>query len=257
MFCYSAHCHAISTVIWMFKSFSFSLIRRTWWNVRISKLCVQKMTQNSLTPLRHSFSSSLRTSCSTLKHRVSRIRYSPYQNNPDFIESWSICWSTCFVLVSITFKYSRPNISLASVQAGGAANQEGQEPKTRLMISTSPNWIFSECPEFFESRYCKLFHNCSSRAGIVSLVKISGRGTLEQHKYQGMCQLCRPSIHLVQNWKPCWFYHQVVDLIQIYHSHSWCRCSGCYFWALENLIVFLCNTLLFSIIVLFDTHYDS
>ena len=73
-----------------------------------------KMTQNFLTPLRHSFSSSLRTSCSTLKQKVSHIRYSPYQVNPDFIESWSICSSTCFVLVRINFKYSRPNISLLS-----------------------------------------------------------------------------------------------------------------------------------------------
>ena len=73
-----------------------------------------------------------------------------------------------------------------------------QEPRTHLNISTSPKLnilrvkLFQICPLFFQSRNCKLSHDRSSRAGVVSLVKISGTGTLVQHKYHWMCQLCRP-----------------------------------------------------------------
>ena len=70
------------------------------------------MTQNSLTPLRHSFSSSLRTSCS--------IRNSPYQ-----VEVFAEVLALCLLASPSSTHAPTSHFSLASVQAGGAANQEG------------------------------------------------------------------------------------------------------------------------------------
>ena len=85
------------------------------------------MTQNSLTPLRHSFSSSLRTSCSTFKHKTSRIRYSPYQVNPDFknLEVFAQVLALCLLASPSSTHVPTSHFSLAALQAGGAGNQEG------------------------------------------------------------------------------------------------------------------------------------
>ena len=139
----------------------------------------------------------------------SRSSYFPLFYNPPWFERQNITISNwCLIKLgswwtkTIFYKF---RALLHTFQK----KRNDQEPRTRLNISTSPKLnifrvkLFQICPLFFQSRDCKPSHNCSSGAGNMSLLKISGTGTLVQHKYHGMCQLCSPPIHLVQNWTSC------------------------------------------------------
>ena len=114
----------------------------------------------------------------------SRPSYFPLFYNPPWFERQNITISNWCLIKLGSWWTKTISYQFRALLHTFQKKRNDQEPRTRLNISTSPKLnifrvkLFQICPLFFQSRDCKLSHDCSSRAVIVSLVKIPGTWTL-------------------------------------------------------------------------------